>query len=306
VLSEAELRVIALGGRQAGYVTRRQALACGLPPGAVDRRVQSGRWKLIKTGLHLMAGFEDTVKGRLVAATAALGAVVSHESAAELHDFPAVRRGLAVVTVRIRTTNRFPDVIVHQSTDLTDDQVVAIEALAVTSPIRTTIDLAARLRPPEIGRIIDRLVIDGRATMEAVCFEVVRLARHGKPGIKCMRTVLEPRIGETSLGESEIEAMALRLFREWDLPDPVMQLALPWRFPRRGRVDFAYPQARLIIEVDGRAWHSTLEAFEGDRLRDNHAQLAGWRVLRITYRMLKEQPEMVRNMIRRALEMPAA
>ena len=59
--------------------------------------------------------------------------------------------------------------------------------------------------------------------------------------------------------------------------------------PVNGRVDFAYPQIRLIIELDGRAWHSTLEAFESDRMRDNHAQLAGWRVLRITYRMLKEQ-----------------
>jgi very-short-patch-repair endonuclease len=62
----------------------------------------------------------------------------------------------------------------------------------------------------------------------------------------------------------------------------------------------------LIIEVDGRAWHTTLEAFGSDRLRDNHAQLAGWRVLRITYRMLVEQPEMVRDMIRRAFEMSNA
>lgn len=62
----------------------------------------------------------------------------------------------------------------------------------------------------------------------------------------------------------------------------------------------------MIIEVDGRAWHTTLEAFESDRLRDNHAQLAGWRVLRITYRMLVEQPEMVRDMIRRAFEMSNA
>ena len=44
-----------------------------------------------------------------------------------------------------------------------------------------------------------------------------------------------------------------------------------------------------------------MEAFEKDRLRDNHAQLAGWRVLRVTYRMLKEQPEVVRSMISQAL-----
>ena len=306
VISEAELRVTALAGRQSGYVTRRQALACGLSPSAIGRRVQSGRWSVVKPGLYLLGGFADTVRGRLVAATAALGAVVSHESAAELQDLPGVPRGLAVVTVKTRTTNRFPDVVVHQSTDLTDDQVVAIEALPVTSPTRTVIDLAARMRPDQIGRMVDRLVIDGRTTLDAVCTEVTRLSRHGKPGMKCMHRVLEARMGETLLGESAIEAMALRHFREWDLPEPVMQLALPWRSPRQGRVDFAYPHARLIIEIDGRAWHTTLEAFEGDRLRDNLAQLAGWRVLRITYRMLKDQPAMVRDMIRRALAAPAA
>jgi very-short-patch-repair endonuclease len=82
-------------------------------------------------------------------------------------------------------------------------------------------------------------------------------------------------------------------------------LPLPWRSPVNGRVDFAYPEIRLIIELDGRAWHSTLEAFESDRMRDNHAQLAGWRVLRITYRMLKDNPQMVRDLVRRALSSAA-
>ena len=119
--------------------------------------------------------------------------------------------------------------------------------------------------------------------------------------MKCLHKVLEVRAGGSFLGESQLEVMAQRLFRDWGLPEPVPQLSLPWRSSVSGRVDFAYPHARLIIELDGRAWHSTLEAFESDRMRDNHAQLAGWRVLRITYRMLKGQPEMVRDMISKAL-----
>ncbi len=268
---------------------------------AIDRRVNSKRWSRIKPGLYLVSGYSPSVRGRLVAATATLGAVVSHESAAEVHDLPGARKGLAVVTVRVRKTYRFPDVIVHQSTDLTDDQVVAVDAMPVTSPIRTGVDLAARMGPLQIGRIIDHIVLKGQGSLDEVCDLVLKLARHGKPGMKCMHKVLEARAGGSFLGESQLEAMAIRLFREWDLPEPLSQFPLPWRSPVNGRVDFAYPELRLIIELDGRAWHSTLEAFESDRLRDNHAQLAGWRVLRITYRMLKEQPEMVRDMIRRAL-----
>lgn len=301
MLNPAELRVMELAARQSGYATRRQAIACGMHADAIARRVNSKRWSRIKPGLYLVSGYSPSIRGLLVAATATLGAVVSHESAAELHDLPGTTRGLAVVTVRVRKTYRFPDVVVHQLTDLTDDQVVDVEALPVTSPIRTVIDLAARMGPFPIGRIVDHLVLKGQGTLDEVGDLVLKLARHGKPGMKCLHKVLEVRAGGSFLGESQLEVMALRLFREWGLPEPVSQLSLPWRSSVNGRVDFAYPQVRLIIELDGRAWHSTLEAFESDRMRDNHAQLAGWRVLRITYRMLKGQPEMVRDMIRQAL-----
>lgn len=306
MMSEAELRSTELGGRQSGYITLRQALACGMSAAAVKRRVDAKRWIRVRSGLFLIPGFVPSLRGRLLAATAALGAVVSHESAAELHELPGVRRGLAVVTVRIRTTNRFPDVRVHQSTDLKAGHVIEIEGLPVTSSIRTVIDMASSMRPPEIGRMVDHLVVTGGATVDEFVTEVTDLARHGKPGMKTMHSVLELRDGEGFMGESRLEMWALRLMREWGFPEPELQYPLPWRSPRKGRVDFAYPRIRLIIEIDGRTWHSTLEAFEGDRLRDNHAQLAGWRVLRITYRMLIEQPGMVRDMIRRAFEMSVA
>ena len=206
-----------------------------------------------------------------MAATATLGAVVSHEAAAEMHDLPEAARGLAVVTVRVRKTYRFPDVTVHQSTDLTDDQVIELDALPVTSPVRTGVDLAARMGPLQVGRIIDHIVLKKQGSLDDVCDLVLKVARHGKPGMKCMHKVLEARAGGSFLGESQLEAMALRFFREWGLPEPVAQMALPWRSPAQGRVDFAYPEIRLIIELDGRAWHSTLEAFESDRMRDNHA-----------------------------------
>ena len=301
MLDAAELRVMELAARQSGYATRRQAIACGMHVDAIARRVNSKRWSRIKPGLYLVSGYSPSTRGLLVAATATLGAVVSHESAAELHGLPGTTRGLAVVTVRVRKTYRFPDVTVHQLTDLTEDQVVDVEALPVTSPLRTAVDLAARMGPLSIGRIVDHIVLKGQGSLDEVGDLVMKLARHGKPGMKCLHKVLEARAGGSFLGESQLEAMALRLFRQWDLPEPVPQLSLPWRSAVNGRVDFAYPQVRLIIELDGRAWHSTLEAFESDRMRDNHAQLAGWRVLRITYRMLKGQPEVVRDMIRQAL-----
>jgi hypothetical protein len=306
MMSQAELKATALGGRQSGYITLRQALACGMSSDAVRRRVDAKRWTRVRSGLFLIPGFEPSLRGRLLAATAALGAVVSHESAAELHGLPGVRLGLAVVTVRTRTTNRFPDVLVHQTTDLRAGHVIELEGLPVTDAVRTVIDLASAMPVPAIGKMVDHLVVAGAATIDGFADEVMGLARHGKPGMKTMHKVIEVRDGARFIGDSRLEMWVLRLIRQWGFPDPEVQYPLPWRSARKGRVDFAYPLIRLIIEVDGRAWHTTLEAFESDRLRDNHAQLAGWRVLRITYRMLLEEPEMVRDMIRRAFEISVA
>src|SRR5687767_14700734 len=88
MLSDSEIRATDLGGRQSGYVTLRQAMACGMSAEAVRRRVEAKRWIRIRPGLFLIPGFQPSVRGRLLAATAALGAVVSHESAAELHCLP--------------------------------------------------------------------------------------------------------------------------------------------------------------------------------------------------------------------------
>ena len=63
----------------------------------------------------------------------------------------------------------------------------------------------------------------------------------------------------------------------------------------------AYVEARLIIECDGRRWHIAAETFEDDRRRDNLAITAGWRVIRITWKMATEEPEMVVGLIRSAL-----
>lgn len=301
MLQPAEQRAYQLAGRQAGYITRRQAIACGMSADAIMRRLNGKHWTRVKAGLYLIPGFDLTWRGQLLAATAALGAVVSHEAAAELHQLPGIKRGVKAVTVRTRTTNRFPNVIVHQSTDLTSGYVIEIEGLPVTDVVRTTTDLAISLGPRTIGRLVDHVVVNKLAPLEAFIAIVGDLSRRGKPGMKTMHQVLELRTGEAFLGDSELELFVLRCMIRWGFPEPVLQYSLPWRTPRRGRVDFAFPELRLIIEVDGRKWHTSMEAFEEDRLRDNLAQLAGWRVIRITYRMLIDRPEEVRRMIGQAL-----
>ena len=58
-------------------------------------------------------------------------------------------------------------------------------------------------------------------------------------------------------------------------------------------VDFLWREHRLIVEVDGYAFHSSRRSFERDRRRDRELQAAGYRVLRLTWRELTDEPEVV-------------
>ena len=58
---------------------------------------------------------------------------------------------------------------------------------------------------------------------------------------------------------------------------------------RRIEVDFLWREARVAVELDGYAAHSTRHAFEDDRERDRLLQLADFRVIRVTWRQLNRE-----------------
>ena len=66
-------------------------------------------------------------------------------------------------------------------------------------------------------------------------------------------------------------------------------------------VDAAWPDRRLVVELDGHTYHSTSAAFERDRERDATLALAGFRVVRITHRRLQKQPDAVAGIVRELL-----
>ena len=99
-------------------------------------------------------------------------------------------------------------------------------------------------------------------------------------------------------------------FADWPLGEPAWIDGLTgWRanYPVRvagcllGVADIAFPAARLIVEVDGLAHHSTPDRFQRDRTRQNALVAAGWTVLRFTWQDLVERPEAVVGTIRRQL-----
>lgn len=61
--------------------------------------------------------------------------------------------------------------------------------------------------------------------------------------------------------------------------------------PRRFRADFAYLDARILVEVEGATYangrHNRGGGYESDCIKYNLAALLGWRVLRFTRAMIE-------------------
>jgi hypothetical protein len=272
----------------------------------IFRRTQSGQWRRVAPGTYALY---PTSPDRLPlsVAVAKLAAVASHESAGELHGLMRVRPRRVVVTVPHRRTNRCEDVVVHESTDLAPGHIMVVAGLPVTTPERTIVDLAAVTRPTALRSIVEAGLVTQRIEMPGVVEVFDEIARRGKPGVAALRIILEELGGAPVVVESELERRFLEVVRGAGLPDPVVQLRVPWRSRTAGRVDFAYPDVHLIIECDGRRWHTAFESFEVDRRRDNLAQLAGWRVLRFTWADVTRSAPQVVQAIRAALaSRPAA
>jgi very-short-patch-repair endonuclease len=295
-------KVIELARRNGGVISTHEALALGMSSTTLARRVDDGVFVRISRGMLALPGTATRPDLALRAAQRALGAVVSHESAARLHGFQPIHPGPPTVTVSHRGTHAFPGVIVHQATDLLDPHIETIKGLRVTTPERTIIDLAKVVTPKRLERLLDSALAGGKVELDGLALQFTTLTRKGKKGMVALRNVLSQRVGDDSVSETELERMLLQLLTGAGLPAPVRQFHAPWLQPINGRVDLAYPNKRIVIEGDGRRWHALFDAFETDRRRDNAAQLAGWMVLRFSWRMIANEPTSVVDIVRGALE----
>lgn len=99
--------------------------------------------------------------------------------------------------------------------------------------------------------------------------------------------------------------MAL-LLREAGLPEPEREHR--FHATRRWRLDFAWPEALVALEVEGGTWtggrHTTGVGFESDCEKYGEAALAGWLVIRANNHMVSDGRALA--LVRRALSMRAA
>ncbi|MGH9179542.1 MAG: endonuclease domain-containing protein [Acidimicrobiales bacterium] len=191
-----------------------------------------------------------------------------------------------------------PGVVVHRR-PAGDLRAVRRNGVPCTGALRTVVDLAALDDAALVEQALDRGVAVGLFTVAGVEAELARRSRRGRPGVVLLRRCLAARLDQRGGGPTSVLESAMdRLLRRHCLPLPERQYRLPGT---PYRLDYAWPAARLVVEVDGYASHSGLDAFRADRARQNALVLAGWTVLRFTWADVHRRPRWVAGQIQLAL-----
>lgn len=272
---------------QHGVVSRRQLLDCGLSRRAIQHRLARSRLFLIESGVYAIGRPELTQHGTWMAAILSCGpsAMLSHGSAAALWGIGGEHRGIEI-SVRAASPRRRSGLRVYRRPTLADRDVTRREGVPVTGLVQTMVDLAAALPSRVVERVVneaDRLdLIDPPALRREL------EAHRCEPGVKPLRALLDRRTFR--LTDSELERRFLPLV-------DAVRLARPLTRQRVNgfRVDFFWPDLRLVVETDGLRYHRTPAQQARDRLRDQAHLAAGFTPLRFTHAQVRFEPAHVRE-----------
>ena len=278
--------VAELAADQDGVVEHDQLLALGFSHAWIKDHLRIGYLHIVFRGVYAVGHKRITWRGRLRAAALACGpdAWLSHWTAADFcsmwhSDSPVIH-----VTAPPGGREDRDGIVVHRVRNMRDVEKTVIDGLPVTSPARTCLDMAARLKHPRaIAAMLDNAERGGFLTYQ----DFLAVCKRGRPGSQALRAALAiyaPLPGGT---RSSLERRGLReLARAGVHPDGVNV----WIPEAAAEADLVFHDPPTVVEIDGEAIHGTTAARLRDPQRDHRFRRAGYAVLRVPERRLVHEP----------------
>jgi predicted transcriptional regulator of viral defense system len=274
-----------------------QLVDLGLNQSLIEWRVDVGRLHRIHQGAYAVGYGRLTPHGHRMAAVLACGreAVLSHRSAAALWGLREDSRSRIDVTAPGRRGRSPAGIDAHRHGSLTAADRTSVDGIPCTSVPRTLLDLAAvvpyrglryAVKQAEVERVFDLSEMNDL------------LARsRGRRGVARLRSAISVHDTREQLTRRELEERFFDVCRDTEILLPEVNGHLVVNGISM-MPDFLWRDARLIVEADSRRVHGTAAAFEEDRRRDQLLTVAGWTVIRITWRQVFDEPERLSRTLR--------
>ena len=227
----------------------------------IHDRAVGHRLHRLHRGVYAVGHRLLTAKGRWMSAVLAAGpgALLSHRQALSLWDLLGIPSGAIDVTVPGRTGRRGPKGIrIHHSEHLTAADRTQIDNIPVTSLAWTLVDHAATAHPQRVRSVLEQVQ---RRELHVDLDELLERFPNRK-GTKAIRAALAQMRGPAPWTQSQLEDRFLALIRESGLPEPETNVLVEGEL-----VDALWRQERVIVELDGFAFHKSRAQFEKDRRR---------------------------------------
>lgn len=295
-----------VAAKQHGVFTRDQARAVA-SDSVLHRLVSSGEVERVQPRVYRFTASPSSLTQRAKAATLYAGdrAWISHRTAA----------------FKLGMIDRSPEIIeliserdLRGGTDLKvrlgrvpPSHTIVRDGISMTNSIRTMVDLASVFGEERLEFILDHCLYEGLVEVGRLMYCAESLGEAGRRRTRTLSDLLGVRGEGLAVPLTVLERQFLRVVRSGGLDEPEKQVNMESDTSKTWRIDFVYPQHKVIIEVDGRRWHAGRQQGKSDRHRNNVMSVRGWIVLRFTWEDVMNDPGYVIEQVRRALgiDLPA-
>lgn len=278
-------RIADLSRRQNALVTRDQATRAGASTTQIDGEIRTGRWTRVLPEVYSTTGSELEPATFIRAVWLWAGPVAVIEDAAALIWQSRSDRPLTEVTVSCGRNLRPPRDsawpvrvrrhVVHEFWTVRWDHIVTVRSEYAI----------AQLLAAEGPALLDDAVRRRWVTVDQVA-EVHRCLSPGRGSVLRGKILAAAEGGAISEAERilhhQLRAAGIRGWRA----NASVRLGSVNRIG-----DIVFDEVRLLVEIDGFAFHTDHARYQDDRLRQNEFTVAGWTVLRFTWWTLMQTPE---------------
>jgi hypothetical protein len=270
--------------RQSGMITLNQLLESGISQRTVRRMTNDASIVTVLPGIYRSAAW-PMGRAQLMIAGCLRNplATLAFTTAGHIHGLRKMHDDRIHLLVPHGSSPNLPGIVIHRCRRIDIEDIVELDdGRRVTSVARTLFDVGAIIGGHGVRSALEQAIDRRKVTLGEVSETTLRLFHRQRPGSREIKFALATHAGWSAAVQSDLELRVLRAIQRHGLPTPLLQHEMALSDGSLIRFDFAWPRAKVSLEVDHSFWHSGRGESHKDKKRDRLALAMGWTTIRLT------------------------